>query len=131
MLYPACDVLLDSKLLSVLLTQSAALCFSVHGVLVVAAGSVISLRCGAPQSIRYFAMGDFVRNGCVLTWPRHFYLLNCVLLAGRAIGCRISQLLVEWTNTFSVYLISKGEENLLPYIITLKRDKHKTVICVK
>lgn len=64
MLHPACDVLLDSKLVSVLLTQSAALCFSVHRVLVVAAGSVISLRCGAPQSIRYFAMGDCVRNGC-------------------------------------------------------------------
>ena len=64
MLHPACDVLLDSKLVSVLLTQSASMCFSVHRVLVGAAGSVISLRCGAPQSISYFAMADFVRNGC-------------------------------------------------------------------
>ena len=48
-----------------------------------------------------------------------------MLLAGRAIGCRTSQLLVEWTNTFSVYLVSKGEENLLPYILIVKKRQTK------
>ena len=79
MLHPACYVLLDSKLVSVLLTQSAALCFSVHRVLVVAAGSVISLRCGALQSIRYFAMGDFVRNGCTDSAMSLLSSLLCVV----------------------------------------------------